>query len=118
MFVFKDTIFSYKRNIRFQLAKVYGIGYQKSSKIADLIGISNYLFMDRLNYFFFELFSMIFKLYYITDDRLKFLIRQQMQKFLEIKSIRGIRFSRGLPVRGQRTHTNCKQNKYYKRNEI
>jgi len=118
MFVFKDTVFSYKGNVRFELTKIYGIGLQRSSKIADLIGISNYYFMDNLNYFFFELFSMMFKLFFITDDRLKYLIKQQMRKLLDIKSVKGIRFSRGLPIRGQRTHTNCKQNKYYKRNEI
>jgi small subunit ribosomal protein S13 len=118
MFVFKDTTFKYKSNARFELSKVYGVGYERASKIADLIGLGQSTFLYLINYYVFEVFSVFFRIYYITDDRLKFLIKQQMSKLLEIKSIKGIRFSKGLPIRGQRTHSNSKQTKYYKKGEI
>jgi len=118
MFVFKDLAFKFKTNLRFELPRIYGIGYQRASKVADLIGLSRYFTTDNMNYFFFEVSSILFKLYYFTDDRLRFLIKQQIRRLLEIKSIKGLRLSRGLPVRGQRTHSNCKQNKYHLRNEV
>jgi ribosomal protein S13 len=118
MFVFKDITFKNKSNIRFELRKIYGIGYERSSKVADFIGLGKNSYLYILNYYMFELFSVIFRMYYLTDDRLRFLIKQQMLRFLDIKSIKGIRFFKGLPIRGQRTHSNCKQTKYYKKGEI
>lgn len=118
MFVFKDIAFNYKSNIRFELGKIYGIGYERSSKIVDFLGLGKNSYMNILNYYMFEVISVMFRIYYITDDRLQFLIRQQMLKLLEIKSVKGVRFSRGLPIRGQRTHSNSKQTKYHKKNEI
>ena len=32
MFIFKDISFDYKSNVRFELGKIYGIGYRKSIK--------------------------------------------------------------------------------------
>jgi len=118
MFIFKDIRFRKKSNVRFGLKKIYGIGFERSSKVADSIGVGRSTFFFIINYYIFECFSVLFRLSYYTDDRLKFLIRRQMLILLEIKSRRGIRFSKGLPVRGQRTHSNTKQTKYYKRNEI
>jgi len=54
VFVFKDLAFGFKTNLRFELARIYGIGYQRASKIADLIGLSNYFTMDNMNYFFLK----------------------------------------------------------------
>lgn len=118
MFIFKEIKFNYRSNVRFQLGQIYGIGYQRVSKVADLLGIGHNTYLNRINYYIFEFFSVMFRMTYLTDDRLKFLIKQQMLRFLDIKSIRGIRFFRGLPIRGQRTHSNCKQNKYYRKGEI
>jgi len=118
MFIFKDISFDYKSNVRFELSKIYGIGYERAAKVADLIGLGKSTFFYILNYYMFELFSVIFRIFYLTDDRLKLLIKQQMLRFLEIKSVKGIRFSKGLPIIGQRTHSNCKQTKYYKKGEI
>jgi len=118
MFVFKDVTFRTKSNLRFQLRKIYGIGYERSSKVADSIGLGKNLYFFRINYYIFEIFNIMFRISYITDDRLKFLIKQQMLRFLDIKLVKGIRFSKGLPIRGQRTHSNCKQTKYYKKGEI
>ena len=38
-----------------------------------------------------------------------------LKKLVDIKSYRGLRKIRGLPVRGQRTHTNAKTAKQYKK---
>jgi small subunit ribosomal protein S13 len=38
-------------------------------------------------------------------------ITQNIKRLIEINSYRGIRHKRGLPVRGQRTHTNARTRK-------
>jgi len=38
-------------------------------------------------------------------------VRQNIQRLIEINCYRGIRHRRGLPVRGQRTHTNARTRK-------
>jgi len=42
-------------------------------------------------------------------------ITQNIKRLIEINSYRGIRHKRGLPVRGQRTHTNARTRKGRKR---
>jgi len=41
-----------------------------------------------------------------------------MISLLLLKIIKGIRFSRGLPVKGQRTHSNAHQQRYLKKAQI
>ena len=38
-----------------------------------------------------------------------------LRNLVEIKSYKGLRRLKGLPVRGQRTHTNCKTSKRQRR---
>jgi small subunit ribosomal protein S13 len=42
-------------------------------------------------------------------------VTQNIKRLIEINSYRGIRHKRGLPVRGQRTHTNARTRKGRKR---
>ncbi len=42
-------------------------------------------------------------------------VNQNIKRLIEINSYRGIRHKRGLPVRGQRTHTNARTRKGRKR---
>lgn len=49
------------------------------------------------------------------NNELKKLKSIALKKLVNIKSYRGLRRVRGLPVRGQRTHTNAKSAKKNKR---
>ena len=46
--------------------------------------------------------------YHITGQELERLISQDITRFVRIGVYKGFRFTQGLPVRGQRTHTNAK----------
>jgi len=118
IFNFKDKSLNYKANLRSGFAKVYGIGNERASYMADALGLGTKFYVKNLNFYIFEVMSFLFKLYFITDDRLKFLIKQQTIKFFDIKLVKGVRFHKGLPIRGQRTHSNAKQVKYYKKGQI
>jgi len=106
---------NYKVNLRFEFLRIFGLGFEKISYVADLLGLGYHFFVQNLNLYFFEVISFLIKFFFIIDDRLKFLIRQQILKFIDIRMVKGIRMTRNLPVRGQRTHSNAKQNKYYKK---
>jgi hypothetical protein len=45
-------------------------------------------------------------------------IRKRVQHLQLIRTYKGIRHRKGLPVRGQRTHTNAKTRKKHKKNEF
>ena len=106
MYKFKDTELSFNRRLRDSLSDIYGVGFQKASYICDLLGFGLSYNINLLNRFFYELLVIILKYYYILDDRLKGLLMQRLNFFVENRRIVGLRLSRGLPVRGQRTRTN------------
>ena len=106
MYKFKDTELVFNRRIRDSLSDIYGVGFQKSSYICDLLGFGTSYNINLLNRFFYELLVIILKYYYILDDRLKGIIMQRLNFFVENRRIVGLRLLKGLPVRGQRTHTN------------
>lgn len=118
MLIFKDYTLNYKVNLRSELSKIYGVGNIRANYVVDLFGIGKSFITKYLNYYLFDGISAIFKIFFIIDDRLKFLIRQRMTFYLSLKLLRGTRFSKGLPVKGQRTHSNAHQQKYLKKNQI
>ena len=52
---------------------------------------------------------------YTIEGDLRREVNQNIKRLIEINSYRGIRHKRGLPVRGQRTHTNARTRKGKKR---
>jgi len=108
MYKFKDTNLQFNRRVRDSLSDVYGVGFEKASYVCDLLGIGISFNINSLNRYFYELIVNIFKYYYFLDDRLKNFLMQRILFFVENRRISGIRLSKGLPNRGQRTHTNKK----------
>jgi len=116
MLFFKDIELGFRRSsAAWALSKVIGIGYQRASYILSTVGIGFTFAVTDLNFYNFELSCILLKDNYITDERLV-KIKDQRMKFMETnKVIRGIRFFAGLPVNGQRTHSNYKTSKLNKR---
>lgn len=56
------------------------------------------------------------KQYYGTDLFLKRIRENALKFFLTFKSYKAIRFSAGLPIRGQHTHNNARTSKNFKFN--
>lgn len=106
MFKFKDTNLPYGRRLRDSLTSIYGVGFQKSSYICDTLGLGLTFNINLLNSYFYEAIVLLLKNYYIVDDRLKNIVNQRINFFYENRRIVGLRLFKGLPVHGQRTHTN------------
>jgi len=106
MFKFKDTNLAYNCRLRDSLTSIYGVGFQKSSYICDSLGLGLTFNINLMNSYYYDAIVVILKYFYIVDERLKNIIYQRLTFFFENRRIVGLRLFRGLPVRGQRTHTN------------
>jgi len=53
--------------------------------------------------------------YHKVEGDLRRYVSENIKRLIDIKSYRGLRHRRGLPVRGQRTHTNARTRKGKKR---
>jgi small subunit ribosomal protein S13 len=95
--------------IFFSLTKIFGIGHFQSSSICKKLGLSNNCKLSTLKP---DQTAKLVK--FIENSNL--LINNNLRKskimlaknLVQIKAYKGIRKLRGLPVRGQRTHTNAK----------
>lgn len=74
MLIFKDYNLKYNINLRSELRRIYGIGYIRVNYIVDLFGIGKFFYVKNLNYYYFDGILVIIKLFFIIDDRLKYLI--------------------------------------------
>jgi small subunit ribosomal protein S13 len=86
------------KSVYFALRRIYGIGKANSSLICRKVGFSANLKIKKLS----------------KDQTIKLIktienLNIEIAKTLvSIRSYRGLRRKQGLPVRGQRTHTNAK----------
>jgi small subunit ribosomal protein S13 len=114
LYIFNKTI-SNSKSILYSLTTLYGINEYQSKKICKNVGINPQITLNTLkNYQVNRLISYINKNLKI-EQVLKQFNKTKLNELLEIKNIRGIRQSGGLPVRGQRTHTNAKTAKKFKK---
>jgi small subunit ribosomal protein S13 len=94
-------------SIRRALVQLSGIGSFLANQICDQLGFAYTLRLKDLQYFQQDRLLHILNEYYIFDIQLRIRTKQNIKRLLQIKSYRGHRFRDGLPVRGQRTHTNA-----------
>jgi small subunit ribosomal protein S13 len=111
-----ETNLSDQKSVFFALTKVHGIGRSTSFLICKKLGFSINLKVKNLNQEqIVELLQLIDSLELLLNNELKKLKSITLKKLISIKAYRGLRRVRGLPVRGQRTHTNAKSAKKNKR---
>ena len=96
------------KQIIIALTYIYGIGRSLSSKILEEVGID---FQKRTKDLTEEEISNLRKIIeknYKVEGELRRARMLDIKRLKEIGSYRGIRHSKGLPVRGQRTRTNSR----------
>lgn len=100
------TIPSEKR-LEIGLTAVYGIGRSRAKKILDEVKIAHGAKVDELT---IEQENEIRKLVegFKVEGNLKREVTSNIKRLKDIKSYRGMRHSRGLPARGQRTKSNSR----------
>jgi small subunit ribosomal protein S13 len=115
IYIFETEILNNKPLI-FSLQKIYGLGKKNSSLICKQLGFSNNLQTSKLsNDQISKLIKAIEKSDLIITNELKKLQAFSLRNLIDIKSYKGLRRLNGLPVRGQRTHTNSRTSRRQKR---
>ena len=107
-----ETKLSTKKPVLFALTKIYGINKSSASIICKKLGFSlnlkiNTLTQEQIQ----DMLILIESLNLVLNNELKALKSQSLKNLISIKTYRGLRRVRRLPVRGQRTHTNAKSAK-------
>ena len=114
LYIFNKTI-SDSKSILYSLTILYGINEFQSKKICKNIGINPKITLNKLKNNHVNRLIIYINKNLKVEQLLKKLKNERLNELVEIKSNRGIRQSQGLPVRGQRTHTNAKTSKKLKK---
>jgi small subunit ribosomal protein S13 len=111
-----ETKLPENKSVFFALTNIYGINKNTASFICKKLGFSVNLKTKNLSQEqTVEVLQLIDSLNLTLNNDLKKLKSLTFKNLTSIKSYRGLRRVRGLPVRGQRTHTNAKSSKRIRR---
>ena len=104
-----------EKRLEISLTYIYGIGKPTAQKIADDLGLDrntkvSQLTEDEVN----QIRTYVDQNLTIEGD-LRRDVQTDIKRKFEIGCLQGIRHRKGLPVRGQRTHTNARTRKGPKR---
>ena len=93
------------------LTYIYGVGRSRAQEIARYTSIdANTLVRDLTDEEVVKIRTFVDDNYQVEGD-LRREVAQNIKRKIEIGSYQGLRHRRGLPVRGQRTHTNARTRK-------
>jgi small subunit ribosomal protein S13 len=115
IYIFETELVETK-SITLALADIYGLGFFPSNLISKKQGFlpnlkAKYLTKNQLNL----LKQTVIHLNRELAGDLKKIKTLNIKRLISIKSYRGLRMFQGLPVRGQRTHSNARTAKKFKR---
>ncbi|OGT08353.1 MAG: 30S ribosomal protein S13 [Gammaproteobacteria bacterium GWE2_37_16] len=92
------------------LTSIYGIGRSRAILICEAVGVNTARKIKDLDEKELDaLRSQITK--YAVEGDLRREIAMNIKRLIDLGTYRGVRHRRGLPVRGQRTHTNARTRK-------
>lgn len=99
------------KRIEIALTYIYGIGRTSSRKILDQAGISWDTKSDELTDAQVNTIRQVIDSHYKVEGDLRTEVSMNIKRLMDLGCYRGLRHRRGLPVRGQRTHTNARTRK-------
>ena len=97
--------------LRISLQYLYGIGPKHAEQICQEAGIDPQVRANTLTEDQLAQIASIIDTNFVTEGALRRQVAQNVSRLRDIKSYRGDRHRRGLPVRGQRTQTNARTRK-------
>ena len=99
------------KKVEIGLTYIFGIGRPTARKILQTTGVSPDLRVRDLNDADVNRLRQAIERDYRVEGALRTEVAMNIKRLMDIGSYRGIRHRRGLPVRGQRTHTNARTKK-------
>ena len=99
------------KRVEIGLTYIYGIGRTGSKQVLDALDISYDTKVRDLTDSEVVKIRQFIDSNYMVEGDLRREVAQNIKRKIEIGSYQGLRHRRGLPVRGQRTHTNARTRK-------
>ena len=99
------------KQIEIALTYIYGIGRTRAREICDKASVDVATKTDHLGEGEVIKIREIIEREYQVEGDLRREVAQNIKLLMDIGCYRGLRHRRGLPVRGQRTHTNARTRK-------
>ena len=106
------------KRIEIALTYIYGIGRTQASKIVSAAGVPVDTKVRDLNDDETNKIRKIIEEQHRVEGDLRKEISFNIKRLMEVGSYRGLRHRRGLPTRGQRTHTNARTRKGPRRGAV
>ena len=106
------------KNMGIALTYIYGIGSSLSQEICEKLGISFHAKTDDLTESQVAQIRELLEREYKVEGDLRREVSMNIKRLMDLGCYRGIRHRRGLPVRGQRTHTNARTRKGPRRGSV
>lgn len=96
------------KQVRIALTQIDGIGPKKAIQVCYRLGISGNIKIKELTKYQIEKIEQVIGKDHIVNWELKRGERADIERLISLSCYRGIRHQDGLPLRGQRTHTNAR----------
>ena len=106
------------KRIEIALTYIFGIGRTVSNKILSAAGVNVNTKVRDLNDDETNKIRKIIEEQHRVEGDLRKEVSFNIKRLMEVGSYRGLRHRRGLPVRGQRTHTNARTRKGPRRGAV
>ncbi|HEX6943465.1 MAG TPA: 30S ribosomal protein S13 [Gemmatimonadaceae bacterium] len=99
------------KKVEIGLTYIFGVGRTTAREILEKTGVSSALRVRDLTDADVNRLRQAIEKDYRVEGALRTEVAMNIKRLMDIGSYRGIRHRRGLPVRGQRTHTNARTKK-------
>jgi len=106
------------KRVEIALTYIYGVGTTSSREILDKSGVGRSIRTDDLNDEQLSAIRRVIESDYKVEGDLRREVQTKIKRLMDLGCYRGLRHRRGLPVRGQRTHTNARTRKGPKRGQV
>lgn len=100
-----------EKKVEIGLTYIFGIGRHNAADIMQKAGIDPSLRVRDLADADVNRLRQVIERDYKVEGALRTEVAMNIKRLMDIGSYRGVRHRRGLPVRGQRTHTNARTKK-------
>ncbi len=107
-----------EKRVEIALTYIYGIGRSASNRILEKTQISPDTRVDALSEEDVTKLRSVIEGEYRVEGNLRSEVAMNIKRLMDIGCYRGLRWRRGLPVRGQRTRTNARTRKGPKKGQI
>lgn len=99
------------KRVEVALTYIYGIGRARSREICQQTGLTEERRVNNLTETEIIRIREVIDREYRVEGDLRREVAMNIKRLMDLGSYRGLRHRRGLPVRGQRTHTNARSRK-------